>query len=102
MASGGDPVHGRCSRGVVRPDDPSLYTMRLNADGTVHMRLNCNRAKGTWTAEPGADPTNGGFRFGLLATTKALCPSPSLEEKIAADTKYVSGYMRARMPAGDY
>ena len=29
--------------GKIRPDDPSLYTMRLNADGTVNMRLNCNR-----------------------------------------------------------
>jgi hypothetical protein len=27
-----------------RPDDPSLYTMQLNSDGTVAMRLNCNRA----------------------------------------------------------
>lgn len=79
--------------GIVRPDDPSLYTMRLDADGTVHMRLNCNRANGLWTAEPSADPSNGVFRFGMLATTKALCPPPSLDEKIAADAKYVRGYL---------
>jgi hypothetical protein len=79
--------------GVVRPDDPSLYTMRLNADGTVHMRLACRRANGSWTAEPSADPANGRFRFGLLAATKALCPPPSLDEKIAADAKYVRGYL---------
>ncbi len=79
--------------GAIRPDDPSLYTMRLNADGTVHMRLNCNRANGSWTAEPSTDPSNGRFRFGLLATTKALCPPPSLDEKIAADAKYVRGYL---------
>lgn len=76
-----------------RPDDPSLYTMRLNADGKVHMRLNCNRATGTWTAEPSADPSNGRFRFGLLATTKALCPPPRLDEKIVSDAKYVRGYL---------
>lgn len=79
--------------GVVRPDDPSLYTMRLNADGTVHMRLNCNRANGSWTAEPSVDPANGRFRFGLLATTKALCSPTSLDEKIVADAKYVRGYL---------
>ena len=79
--------------GVVRPDDPSLYTMRLNADGTVHMRLNCNHANGTWTAEPSADTANGRFRFGLLATTKALCPPHSIDKKIAADAKYVRGYL---------
>ena len=28
--------------GTIRADDPYLYTMRLNADGTVLMRLNCN------------------------------------------------------------
>ena len=81
------------SVGVIRPIDPSLYTMHLEADGTVHMRLNCNRANGTWTAEPSADPANGRFRFGLLATTKALCPPPHLDEKIAADTVYVRGYL---------
>jgi heat shock protein HslJ len=79
--------------GVVRPDEPSLYTMRLNADGTVHMRLNCNRANGSWTAESSADPANGRFSFGLLAATKALCPPPSLDEKIAADANYVHGYL---------
>ena len=38
--------------GTKRPSDPALYTMRLNADGSVAMRLNCNRATGTWKAEP--------------------------------------------------
>ncbi|MFZ1954690.1 MAG: META domain-containing protein [Desulfobacterales bacterium] len=79
--------------GVVRPDDPSLYTMRLNADGKVYLRLGCNRANGSWTSEPSADPANGRFRFSLLSTNKALCPPPSLDEKIATDTKYVRGYL---------
>jgi heat shock protein HslJ len=79
--------------GVVRPEDASLYTMHLNADDTVHMRLNCNRATGSWTAEPSADPSNGRVRFGLLASAKALCPPPSLDEKIVADAKYVRGYL---------
>jgi hypothetical protein len=35
--------------GTTRPDDPSLYTMRLQGDGTVAMRLNCNRATGSCT-----------------------------------------------------
>ena len=79
--------------GAVSPDDPSLYTVRLSADGTVHMRLNCNYANGTYTAEPSADPANGRFRFELLATTKAYCPPPSLDEKIVADAKYVRSYL---------
>jgi heat shock protein HslJ len=79
--------------GTVRPEDPFLYTMRLNADGTVTMRLNCNRANSTWTIEPSADPTNGSFEFGPLAMTRALCPPPSLDERVAAQAEYVRGYM---------
>ena len=38
--------------GTMRPDEPSAFTMTLNADGTVTMQLDCNRANGTWTIEP--------------------------------------------------
>ena len=33
--------------GTVRPQDSSLYTMRLHGDSTVQMRLNCNLANGS-------------------------------------------------------
>lgn len=52
------------AQGTTRPDDPSLYTMTLNADGTASLRLNCNRATGSWTAEPSGifawEPCEGG------------------------------------------
>lgn len=79
--------------GTIRPDDPSVYTMRLNGDGTVVMRLNCNRARGTWSAEPSADDRSGRFAFGPLATTRAICPPPSMDERIAADAEYVRSYL---------
>jgi heat shock protein HslJ len=79
--------------GTLRPHDPSQYLMRLNADGTVTMQLNCNRATGTWKAEPAADGASGRFEFGPLATTRALCPAPSMDERIAADSRYVRGYL---------
>jgi hypothetical protein len=79
--------------GTTIPDDPALYTMRLNADGSVVMRLNCNRARGTWSAEPSADGTSGRFEFGPLAGTRALCPSPSLDERVVADAAYVRSYL---------
>ena len=37
--------------GEITPEDPAVYTMTLNAYGTVQMHLNCNRAVGTWQAE---------------------------------------------------
>jgi len=81
------------AQGTTRPDDPSKYTMRLNEDGTVNMNLNCNRATGTWSAEPASDPSSGGFEFGTLATTKALCPQPSMDEQITAQSQYIRSYL---------
>ena len=65
------------SVGSTRPDDPSLYTMRLNADGPVNMRLNCNFANGNWSAETGPDRTSGRFEFGPLAGTRASVLLPA-------------------------
>ena len=79
--------------GTTRPGDPSLYTMQLNGDGTVTMRLNCNRAKGTWSAEPSGDGTSGRFEFGPLAATRAICPPPSMDESIMAQAKYLRSYL---------
>jgi heat shock protein HslJ len=79
--------------GVTFPEDSSLYTMKLNEDGTVNMRLNCNRANGAWSIDPSADPSNGRFEFGPLATTKALCPPPSMDELIARQAQYIRGYL---------
>ncbi|MGA7966184.1 MAG: SH3 domain-containing protein [Gammaproteobacteria bacterium] len=79
--------------GTKRVDDPSLYTMRLNGDGTVTMRLNCNRVKGSWSAEPSSDGVSGRFKLGPLAATRALCPPPSMDETITAQAKYIRSYL---------
>ncbi len=79
--------------GTVRPDDPSRYTMELNGDGTVALRLNCNRAGGTWSAEPSADRASGHFEFGPLAGTRAHCPPPSLDEQVSSQAQYVRSYL---------
>jgi len=79
--------------GVIQPDDPSLYTMLLSGDGTVTMRLNCNRATGTWRAEPSKDGSSGHFEFGSLAATLALCPPPSMDGRITADSEFVRSYL---------
>jgi len=79
--------------GTVKPKDPSLFTMRLNGDGTVNMRLDCNSASGTWTFEPSDDGLSGRFEFGSLAATRALCPPPNLDERVLAQAKYIRGYL---------
>jgi hypothetical protein len=67
--------------------------MTLNADGTVNMQLDCNRANGTWSIAPSADPTNGSFEFGPLVGTRALCPPPNLDERITSQAQYIRGYI---------
>jgi heat shock protein HslJ len=79
--------------GIARPDDPSRYTMRLNADGTVELRLDCNRGRGSWSAEAVGDGDSGSFDFGPLAVTRALCPPPNLDEQIATQAEYVRSYL---------
>jgi hypothetical protein len=79
--------------GSTRVADPSLYTMRLNADGSVALRLNCNSANGTWSAEPGADPASGRFMFGPLAATMAMCPPPSVDEQVTRQAPYFRSYL---------
>ncbi len=79
--------------GVLRPHDPSLYTMRLNSDSSVTMHLNCNYARGSWSAKTDSFGVSGNFQFSLLSTTKALCPSPSMDEIIIAHSEYVRSYL---------
>ncbi len=78
--------------GTVRPGDPSLYTLSFVADGSVSLRLDCNRGTGTWSATP-SSPTEGGLELGPVAATRALCPPPSLDERIATDLGFVRSYM---------
>lgn len=81
------------AQGTERPSDPSLYTMSLHADGSVAMRLNCNRATGTWQAQAGPEGTSGQFSFGPLAATMALCPPPSMDERVTSQASYVRSYL---------
>jgi heat shock protein HslJ len=81
------------SIGEVRPEDPSRFTMHLNADGTVAFRLDCNRARGNWSAEPAGDETSGRFTFGELVSTRALCPPPHLDEWVVGQAGFVRGYL---------
>jgi len=79
--------------GTKRTIDPSRYTMQLGSDGQVEMRLNCNAAAGTWSAEPGQDRLSGRFEFGRLTVTSALCPPPSLDELVSSQAPYVRSYL---------
>jgi heat shock protein HslJ len=104
LAAAGTPLAGTAWRlveiqsmddaiGTTRVADPALYTMRLNPDGSVAFRLNCNSASGNWTAESGPEPSSGRFEFGPLAATMALCPPPSVDEQVSKQAPYFRSYL---------
>ncbi len=81
------------AQGTTRPADPSAYELRFGADGRVALRVDCNRAMGTWQATPSADGRSGSLGFGPLAGTRALCPPGSLEPRLMRQLPFVRGYL---------
>lgn len=76
------------AQGTTKPDDPSKYTIAFNADGTVSAKLDCNRATGSWVSKG-----ENQIEFAPLAVTRALCPPPSISDKVATDLGYVRSYI---------
>jgi len=70
------------------PDDGSKYTIEFFADGSVAMRIDCNRGRGSWKS---AGPNN--LEFGPLALTRALCPVGSLHDELVRQWPYVRSYV---------
>lgn len=80
------------AQGTTRVPDKTYYTVSFGRDGRVAMRLDCNRATGSWRAEP-ASTSSGSLQFSALAMTRALCPPASLDTRIARDMPYVRSYV---------
>ena len=65
---------------TLTPDDGSKYTVMFQADGSVSVRIDCNRGRGGWKS---SGPNQ--LQFGQLALTRAMCPPGSLHDRIAKD-----------------
>jgi len=73
---------------LLRPDDPSRYTLRFEADGVFTARIDCNRARGGWKS-----PAPGRLEFGPMAATRAECPPASLHDQIVRQLPFVRSYL---------
>jgi len=71
------------------PDDRSRYTITFESDGSVSVRIDCNRGHGTWKSS-GLNQ----IEFGPMALTRAMCPPAPLNDRIPKDWPYVRSYMR--------
>jgi heat shock protein HslJ len=81
------------TQGTVRISDPSRFTLEFWPNGRVGLRLDCNSGRGTYELTPAGDGTTGSIRFGPIVATRALCPPPRLDERLARDMAFVRGYL---------
>ena len=80
--------------GTVVPPRVELYTLTFNDDGSLPMRLDCNRGMARWEASPTS------ARGGLLevspgAMTRAMCGEGSMDSRIARDMSRVRSFTLA-------
>ena len=78
------------AQGTTRPAPDQPYSVSFGADGSASFRLNCNRGSARWSASPAAG--GGALAFGPLAMTRAFCPQPSLDTRIAQHLEFVRSY----------
>jgi heat shock protein HslJ len=81
------------AQGTTRIAEPRRFTLRLQADGSASLQLDCNRATATWNAAPSTDGASGSLAFGPVAGTRALCPPPRMDERVVRDLAFVRGYL---------
>ena len=71
--------------------DPTRYTVRFGADGSVSARVDCNRCAGRYQVDGPALTINP-----VLACTRAACALPSLESQFTEALTSVSSYIQRR------
>jgi len=69
---------------IEKPADPSRYVLELIVGGRLAMQLDCNRATGRWEAHS-TGPEGGVITLNAPAMTRAMCPGPSWDTRLAAD-----------------
>jgi len=65
---------------------PERYTILLQDDGTVRIRIDCNRGSGNYTIAAGQ------LTFGPLVSTRMACPPDSMDAPFMRDLQRVSSF----------
>jgi heat shock protein HslJ len=81
------------AQGTTRVHEPGRFTLEFGRDGRAALRLDCNRGNGTYQVKPAGDGSSGALGFGPIAATRAMCPPPHLDERIARDLAHVRSYL---------
>jgi heat shock protein HslJ len=72
---------------IVRPDDPSQYTIEFLPNGTLAIQAACHHAVGTYTV----DNSTVDLRIG--ESTRAICPSGALMDRFLRDLDQVTSHV---------
>jgi heat shock protein HslJ len=64
------------------------YTIAFNADGSVAVRVDCNRGRSTWKSAQ-----HNQIELGPLALTRMACPPSSLNDCFTKDWQHVRSYL---------
>jgi len=72
---------------VLRPDDPSKYTLEFAADGRLSVRVDCNLGRGRWTADGKQ------IVFTNVSVTRTRCTPSPLQARMAAESGDVRDYV---------
>jgi heat shock protein HslJ len=73
---------------ILKPDDPSKYTIELATNGQLSARVDCNRGRGTWKSTGSSQ-----IAFGPMALTRAQCPPGSLYDQIVTQWGNIRSYV---------
>jgi heat shock protein HslJ len=92
-AQGTTPSRWTTRRAQARWRCPSHFTLAFGRDGRAALRLDCNRGSGDYKVAPAGDGSSGSLTFGPIATTRAMCPPPHLDQRVARDLAHVRSYL---------
>ena len=67
------------------------HAINFDQDHQISLQLDCNRGTATWSISRGASGS-GRLMIGPIAATRALCPTPSYGERMAAELPQATGY----------
>jgi uncharacterized protein len=81
------------AQGATRIAKPETFAVNFAANGLASFRIDCNRGTSTWKAIASAESSSGSIEFGPLATTRAMCPPGSLDQRVLRDLPHVRSYL---------
>jgi heat shock protein HslJ len=81
------------AQGTTKVAEPSHFTLEFGRDDRATLRLDCNRGRGAYKVAPAGDGSSGSLTFGPVATTRAMCAPPHLDQRVARDLAHVRSYL---------